>query len=121
MKFACFGYINETEWDKISQQDQQTILDGYFNFYQQLKSTDKFLGGTGLKSVKEACKLSLIDSKIREISLQVDKEQLGGFFIIEAKDLEEAKSIVSKHPGLKVGDFEIRTIDEDITEMVGAN
>lgn len=121
MRFACFGYLNETEWDKIPEQEQESILNDYFNFYQQLKSQKMLLGGTGLKSVGTACKLSLKDNKIVEINLRPDKEQLGGFIIIEAKDLDEAKTIISKHPGLKVGDFEIRTIDEEITKIVGVN
>ncbi len=62
---------------------------------------NKFLGGTGLKSVAEACKLSLTDDMVQETRLQVDKGQFGAFFIIEANDFEEAKSIVSKHPGIK--------------------
>lgn len=79
------------------------------------------MGGTGLKSSKEACKLSLIDNTIKEANLNLNVEQLGGFFFIKADSLEVAKTIVAKHPGLKVGTFDIRVVDEEITEMVGAN
>lgn len=120
MRFVCIGYINELQWEKLSEQEQSQILEEYFNYYNDLKTNDKFLSGIGLKSVKEACKISLVDDVVKETTLQVDIDQIGGFFIIEADDLEEAKSIVSKHPGLKVGSFEIRTADEEITEIVGA-
>jgi hypothetical protein len=53
-----------------------------------------FLGGTGLKSSKEACKLSLIDNTVKENTLKLDIEQLGGFFFLKADSLEEAKAIV---------------------------
>lgn len=120
MRFACFGYINETDWENLPEQEQHEILQDYFNYYQQLKTKNIFLGGIGLKSSKEACKLSLIDNTVKENDLTLDVEQLGGFFFLKADSLEEAKAIVSKHPGLKIGAFEIRIVDEEITEMVGA-
>lgn len=121
MRFVCFGYINEKEWENLSEQLQEEILHEYFIFYQKLKEKNKFLRGTGLKSVKESCKLSLSKNSIIESNLKFDTEQLGGFFFLEATNLEEAKLIVSKHPGLKIGAFEIRIVDEEITSMVGAN
>jgi hypothetical protein len=121
MRFICFGYINETDWENLTRQEQQEIMHDYFSFYQQLKAKNKFWGGTGLISAKEACKLSLVDNAVKETNLKLDVEQLGGFFFLEADSLEEAKAIVVKHPGLKVGAFEIRIVDEEITEMVGAN
>jgi len=120
MKFACFGYINETDWEKLPKQDQSKILEEYLNYYGQLKIKNIFLGGTGLKSVTEAIKLSIKNGNIQETTWQLNKEQIGGFFIIESENLGEAKSIVSKHRGLKIGAFEIRVVDEEITEIVGA-
>jgi hypothetical protein len=45
------------------------------------------------------------------------KEQIGGFFSFEARDMDEAVRLVSNHPGLKAGPFEIRPV-EDMTEMI---
>jgi hypothetical protein len=45
------------------------------------------------------------------------KEQLGGILVLEARDLNHAIQLISKHPGVKVGPFEIRPVD-DISEMV---
>jgi hypothetical protein len=56
--------------------------------------------------------ISLIDNAVNETNLKLDVEQLGGFFFLESDSLEEAKAIVAKHPGLKVGAFEIRIVDE---------
>jgi hypothetical protein len=120
MRFVCFEYINETAWGNLPDKEQQEILQKYSDYYQHLKTKDRFLGGTGLKGSKEACKLSLIDNTVKETNLNLNVEQLGGFFFLEANNLQEAKTIVAKHPGLKVGTFEIRVVDEEITEMVGA-
>src|SRR5262249_2938412 len=46
------------------------------------------------------------------------KEQIGGFGVIEARDMEHAVELMSKHPGLQLGPFEIRPIDGDLTERV---
>lgn len=120
MKFTCFGYIDETKWDKLSQDEQSQILEDYFKFYEQLKKDKIFLGGTGLKSVAEATNVSLVNGELKYNFLQPDIEQIGGYFIIQADNLETAKLIISKHPGLKVGSFDIRPIDEEITKLVGA-
>ena len=42
MRFACFGYINETDWENLPEQEQQEILQNYFNYYQQLKTKNIF-------------------------------------------------------------------------------
>lgn len=120
MRFACFGYINEKKWEQLSEEEQMNVLDDYLKYYQQLREQGNFLGGDGLKSGSKGCLISLDKGKVQETPLPADKEQIGGYFILEAKDIHEAISLVSKHPGLKVGAFEVRPIDEELTEMVGA-
>jgi hypothetical protein len=121
MRFVCFGYINEHKWENLPNQEQNEVMQDYFNFYQRLKEENKLMGGIGLKSAKEACRLSLVEHKVDERKLKLDMEQLGGFFFLEADSLEEATTIIAKHPGLKVGAIEIRIVDEEITELVGVN
>ena len=48
------------------------------------------------------------------------KEQVGGFFLLEARDMKQAIELMSKHPGLKAGPFEIRPV-EDMTEAIRAS
>lgn len=121
MKFVCFGYIKEIEWNLLAQKEQSKILNEYFNFNQKLRQDGIFLNGIGLKPVSESLKISVVEGQIKASSLEPKKEQIGGFLVIEAKDLMEAESIISRHPGLKIGTFEIRVIDKEITELVGAN
>jgi hypothetical protein len=120
MKFLCLGYINETNWNAFTEKEQADILDAYFHYNQDLKQNNIFISGFGLKSVSESCKIVMTDGQVKETSLKPDVEQIGGFIIIEAKNLSEAKTIISKHPGLRVGAFEIRPIDDDISELVGS-
>lgn len=120
MKFVCIGYINETKWDAFTQKEQSEILDDYFSYNQELKRSKIFVAGFGLKPVAESCKIILVDGQIKETILKPDIEQIGGLLIIEAKNLTEAKTIISKHPGLRIGAFEVRPIDDDISQLVGA-
>jgi hypothetical protein len=120
MKFVCIGYINESKWSAFTEKEQSEILDDYFNYNQELKQNKIFVTGFGLKSVSESCKIILIDGQIQETILKPDIEQIGGLLIIEVENLTEAKTIISKHPGLSIGAFEIRPIDDDISELVGA-
>jgi hypothetical protein len=120
MKFVCIGYINETKWNTFTQKEQSEILGDYSNYNKELKQSKVFVAGFGLQSVSESCKIILIDDQIQETILEPDVEQIGGLLIIEAENLTEAKTIISKHPGLRVGAFEIRPIDDDLSELVGA-
>lgn len=95
-------------------------MQAYFSFYQQLKAKNNFWAVQDLKVRKKLVNYFLSDNAVKETNLKLDVEQLGGFSFLEADNLEEAKTIVAKHPGLKIGAFEIKVVDEEITEMVGA-
>ena len=64
--------------------------------------------------------------KDREPPLVIDgpfaetKEQLGGLLVLEARDLNHAVELMSKHPGVRVGPFEIRPADETINALIAA-
>ncbi len=120
MKFVCFGYLNEKEWEKLPEKEQAQILHGYLSFYQLLREKGHFLGGEGLKSADAGCLISLDGANIRQMPLSPDRSQIGGYFTLEAKNLQEAVSLISQHPGLKLGVFEIRPVDEELSRMVGA-
>lgn len=120
MRFVCFGHINEKAWEQLSEADQATILNDYFEYYKRLKETGHFLKGEGLKGVDYGCRIEIEDSTVKIKSLSANKEQIGGYFILEAIDFEEAKEIVSNHPGLKIGAFEVREVDEELSKLVGA-
>ena len=48
------------------------------------------------------------------------KEMLGGILLLEARDLNHAIALMSQHPGVKVGPFEIRPADEEVNELIAA-
>ncbi|HEY7160542.1 MAG TPA: YciI family protein, partial [Acidobacteriota bacterium] len=78
-----------------------------------LKKNGHFIGGEALEPVRNCKTLKTRNGKvsITDGPFAETKEQLGGLMILEAKDLNESVQLISKHPGLRKGTFEIRGIE----------
>jgi hypothetical protein len=118
MKYVCFGYFDEQAWATMSEKEQLRFMDDCFAYDDELRKNGP-IGGEALQTVRNAKTLRLRNGKvvITDGPFAETKEQIGGFFSFEAADMDEAVRLVSKHPGLKAGPFEIRPV-EDMTEMV---
>ncbi len=119
MKYVCLGYFDEKQWEAMSESDQNALIDECFAYDDVLRKNGHFAGGEALQSPRNAStvrwkngKVSVTDGPYAET-----KEQLGGILVLEATDLNHAIQLISKHPGVKVGPFEIRPVD-DISAMV---
>ena len=118
MKYICFGYYNEESWGKMSESEQQRFMDECFAYDDVLKKNGQ-IRGEALQSAQNAKTLRLKNGKvaITDGPFAETKEQIGGFLSFEARDMDEAVRLISKHPGLKAGPFEIRAVD-DMTEVI---
>lgn len=119
MKYVCLGYLDEKNWSTLSEKERETLMDECFAYDDILRKEGHFLGGEALQSANNATtlrwqngKVSLTDGPYTET-----KEQLGGILILEARDLNHAIQLMSRHPGVKAGPFEIRPA-EDLAAMV---
>jgi hypothetical protein len=119
MKYVCLGYYNEKVWAGMSDREQQTFMDECFAYDDVLRQNGQSVGGEALQAAQNAKTLRFQNGKvlITDGPYAETKEQIGGFFMLEAKDMDEAVRLVSKHPGLKAGPFEIRPV-EDMTEVI---
>lgn len=122
MKFICLGYIDQNAWESASPEDQSTMMDECFAYDDVLRSNGHFAGGEALDNARSAKTLRYKDGKVSVTDgpFAETKEQLGGILILEARDLAHAVQLMSKHPGVKAGPFEIRPA-VDLTEMVTAS
>ena len=107
MKFACLVYGEEKLMATVS--DSECMANGLL-----LKSAGQYLGGEALKPVREAVTvrvrngaMSVIDGPFAET-----KEQLAGFYLIDAIDLDEAVQIASRIPPARIGSIEVRPVRE---------
>lgn len=119
MKFICLGYIAPQKWETMTDGERNAMVDECLAYDAELRKNGHFVGGEGLQPAAVAKtlwwkngKVSVVDGPYAET-----KEQLGGLLTLEARDLAHAVELMSKHPGVKAGPFEIRPA-ADLTEMV---
>lgn len=119
MKYICLGYIEAGKWESMSESERNAMMDECFSYDDILRKNGHFAGGEALQGPQNATTLSYKNGKvvITDGPYAETKEQLGGILILEAKDLNEAIQLMSKHPGVKAGPFEIRPAD-DLSGMI---
>jgi hypothetical protein len=119
MKYVCLGYLDEKSWDTLSEGERNALMDACFAYDDQLRAGGHFVGAEALQSVRNATTLRYRNGKVSVTDgpYAETKEQLGGILILEATDLNQAVQLMSKHPGVRVGPFEIRPV-EDLTPLV---
>ena len=119
MKFICLGYADEKQWEKMSESERNALMDECLAYDDVLRRDGHFAGGDGLQSARSAKTLRWQKGKVlvTDGPYAETKEQLGGILVLEARDLAHAVELMSKHPGVKAGPFEIRPV-EDLSAIV---
>jgi hypothetical protein len=119
MKYICLGYMEANKFETMSESDRNAFLDACFDYDDELRKNGHFAGGEALQPARNATTLRWKNGKvsITDGPYAETKEQLGGILILEAADLNHAIQLMSKHPGVKGGSFEIRPA-ADLTEMI---
>jgi hypothetical protein len=119
MRYICLGYIEEKKWDTMSESERNAMMDECFAYDDVLRKNGHFAGGEALQSAQNAITLRWQDGKVSSTDgpYAETKEQLGGILVLEATDLNHAIQLMSKHPGVKAGPFEIRPV-ADLGEMI---
>ena len=119
MKYLCLGYLDEEHWESMSESQRNALMDECFAYDDVLRQGGHFVGGEALQSARNATTLRFRNGKVAVTDgpYAETKEQLGGILILEAADLNHAIQLMSKHPGVKVGPFEIRPA-EDLTPII---
>jgi hypothetical protein len=107
-------YHDEHVWDSISESERQKIYGEYKQFRQQITTSGHYLGGSQLNSIRAARSVRVRDDKhlVTEGPFAETREQLGGYFLIDAKDINEATSIATRIPSARMGTIEVRPLVE---------
>lgn len=122
MKFVCLGYFDEEAWEALSENGKNALLDRCLAYDYVLREGGHFLGGEALQDAEKTVTLRHQEGKVvvTDGPFAETKEQIGGFLMIEAEDMDEAIELMSRHPGVQGGPFEIRPV-EDMTEVIRAS
>jgi hypothetical protein len=119
MKFVCLGYIEPNKFETMSESQRHAMLDQCFAYDDVLRKNGNFAGGEALQSAQTATTLRWKNGKVAVTDgpYAETKEVIGGILVLEASDLNHAIQLLSKHPGVKVGPWEIRPA-ADLSEMI---
>jgi hypothetical protein len=131
MRYAILIYDENTANPPPEPPDPETwaqVMGDYNGYTQMLRDGGHYLGGEALQPVPTATTVRIKDgeSLITDGPFAETKEALGGFYLVEAKDLDEALDLAAKCPGAKVGSVEVRPVFDtsstatDATAAVGA-
>lgn len=120
MKFVCLGFIDETKFAEVSQEDGHKMMEECLAYDDELRRGGHFLGGEALDSARNAVTLRMKagEVEVTDGPYAETKEMLGGILLLEARDLQHAVALMSKHPGVKMGPFEIRPANEAVNRLI---
>lgn len=122
MKFICLGYLDESMWQDFSDEEAMQLMEKCFAYDDVLRRGGHFIGGEALASAGQAVTLRKNNGKLKitDGPFSETKEVLGGILLLEARDMQQAIELMSAHPGVGVGPFEIRPADEQIERLIVA-
>ncbi len=114
MRYLCLIYGDEKWWDKASEAEKQQGMAEYNAFTENVKKNGNYVGGEALQPTSTAKSVRVRNGKLSTTDgpYVETKEQLGGYYLIKAKDLNDAVQVASRIPGAKHGTVEVRPIME---------
>ncbi len=112
MQYALLIYSNEAQDASASEAEQQAIMGEYYAFTEGIRNSGHHVGGEALHPTQTATTVRVRDGKTMTTDgpFAETKEQLGGFYLVECKDLDEAIQIAGKIPGARTGSVEVRPV-----------
>lgn len=118
MKYLCMAYEEEGKLNSLSRSEWDVLRGETLDYVEALRKSGHLIVTHALRSVRTAATVrvrkggvSVTDGPFAET-----KEQLGGFFLIEAGDLNEAVALAAKWPSARIGSIEVRPIEEELRE-----
>jgi hypothetical protein len=114
VRYLCLIYDDENKWGTMPKAEADAMLGEYFGFTEGIKQSGHYIGGEALQPTPTATTVRVRNGKISTTDgpFAETKEQLGGYYLINAKDLNDAIQVASRIPSAKIGSIEVRPIME---------
>ena len=114
MKYMLLIYDDTKVWEKFSEDQRNQGMEMYMKFTQEVKSGGHYVSSNQLQPASMATSVRERDGKrlVTDGPYAETREQLGGYYLIEAKDLDEAIAIAARVPSAQWGVVEVRPIVE---------
>jgi hypothetical protein len=112
MNYLCLIYDEEKKIAGMPKSESDAFMGEYFAFTEGIKTSGHYVGGNALQPVHTATTVRVRNGKMSTTDgpYAETKEQLGGYYLIEAKDLNDAIQVASKIPSARIGSIEVRPI-----------
>src|ERR1700719_184591 len=114
MKYLCLIYDNESEWAKFPKDLRDKYMGEYMEFGDSVKKSGQYVGANQLQPTSTATTVRIRNGKVSTTDgpYAETKEQLGGYYLIDANDLNDALQVAGRSPGAKIGSMKVRRIRE---------
>ena len=112
MKYLCLIYDDENTWATMPKDQSDAMMGEYFAFTEGIRQSGQYVAGEALQPVSTATTVRVRDGRLSTTDgpFAETKEQLGGFYLIEARDLNEAIQVASRIPSARLGSIEVRPV-----------
>jgi hypothetical protein len=117
MKYLCMVFCDEKKLEALSSAESQALDDESLAYDEDLRNGRHLVAAQALESVQAATTVRIRNGKVfvTDGPFAETAEQIGGFILIEARDLNEAIQLASKIPSIRLGGIEVRPIKELIS------
>jgi hypothetical protein len=114
MRYLCLIYDEEKKWATMPKAEADAMMGEYFAFTEGVKKSGHYIGGEALQPTPSATTVRVRNGKISSTDgpFAETKEQLGGYYLINARDLNDAIQVAAKIPSARLGAIEVRPIME---------
>jgi hypothetical protein len=112
MQYLLLIYDSEAAWAKMTPADQAGMYQEYGQFTKEITEKGKYVGGNQLQPIASATTVRVRNGKrvVTDGPFAETKEQLGGYYLVDAKDLDEAIALAARIPSARMGSIEVRPI-----------
>jgi hypothetical protein len=118
MKYLCLAWESEEPFARMSREEWHALRTETLAYVEQLRESGQLLDARPLQSARTAATLRVRNGQlsVTDGPFAETREQLGGYFLIEARDLNEAIQVAAKWPGARYGQIEVRPVEEDLPD-----
>ena len=112
MQYMCLIYDDEQVWQGMSEDERNTVFGEYGAFTQSIQESGNMVAGDALQPTSTATTVRVTDGEtlMTDGPFAETKEQLGGYYLINAKDADEALAIAARIPSARYGSIEVRPV-----------
>jgi hypothetical protein len=114
MQYLCLIYDDERAWERLPPAESEKIIGEFHAFTEAVKKSGHYLGGNALAPTQAATTVRVRQGKLATTDgpFAETKEQLGGYYLLTARDLNEAIQLAARIPGARFGSVEVRPVLE---------